>query len=108
MKFQKLLKAILIFILSLAIFGEGYLYGESRFAYYFRKNPPVVTILNKNSDKSSSEFSLFWQVWDIVSTDFLFGPTDPKKMLDGAINGVKNYSNIDKTSETSGSTPNAK
>lgn len=108
MKFQKLLKAVLIFILSLAIFGEGYLYGESKFAYYFRKNPPIVTILNKNTDKASSEFSLFWQVWDTVSTEFLFGPTDPRKMLDGAINGVENFSTIDKGTESLGSTPNAK
>jgi carboxyl-terminal processing protease len=58
------------------------------YQFEVKKNPPKVTILNKNPQDQKIDFELFWNVWDMVSTNYLNRPVDSQKMLYGAISGM--------------------
>jgi carboxyl-terminal processing protease len=84
-KFQLVLVIILI---SVGTFYGGYYFGKSGYLIELRRNPPDVKITNQYPGDSEIDFALFWEVWDIVSENYLLRPVDSQAMLYGAIEGM--------------------
>lgn len=84
-KFQRFLITILI---AVGFFYGGYYMGKRGFVFEVRKNPPKIEISNKYPSDKKVDFARFWEVWDLVSQNFLERPVDPQKMLWGAITGM--------------------
>lgn len=84
-KFQRFLITVLV---SAAFFYGGYYLGKSGYLIEVRKNPIKVEIKNQLPKNKDLDFSLFWEVWDIVSKDYLERPVDNQKMIYGAIQGM--------------------
>ncbi len=84
-KFQRFLITVLI---AVGFFYGGYYFGKSGYIFEVRKNPPKVEIKNQYPGDREVDFSLFWEVWDIVGKDYLNRPVDPQEMLYGAIQGM--------------------
>lgn len=84
-KFQKLLIVVLV---AVSFFYGGYFYGKRGYEFELKRNPPEVKIINKNPGEQTVDFSLFWRVWDLVSTDYLNRPVNAQDMLYGAISGT--------------------
>lgn len=84
-RFQRFLVIILI---AVGFFYGGYYMGKRGFVFEIRKNPPQVEIINKYPGDQDIDFSLFWEVWDLVSKDYLLRPVDSEAMMYGAIQGM--------------------
>jgi hypothetical protein len=105
---KKTLLLLLILVMSGGLFYVGYLQGSKRAVFEARKNPPKIEIINQTQSAGNYNFGLFWEVWDMVSKDYLFRPVDPQRMMEGAITGVKAYFDTPaavETSESSQSSP---
>ncbi len=91
MNLNKLTKILLIFSITIFIFGSGYKLGE-----YNANNSKIETsnlnILNTKSNNKklqSIDFSLFWDTWEKVEQKFVDKKKlDSKKMFFGAIKGM--------------------
>jgi carboxyl-terminal processing protease len=82
-------QGILIFVLvAIGFFCGGYYYGKGGYIFEVRKNPPRIEVKNKYSYNEEVDFSRFWEVWDLVSRDYLERPVDAQKMVWGAIGGM--------------------
>jgi len=99
MKFQKFQRFLITTLLAIGFFYGGYRLGKSRSVFNIRKDPPKITIVNKSPAGETQDFSLFWQVWDLVNSTYLQRPVDPKKMMLGAIEGLN--SEVKQSSESS-------
>ena len=84
-KFQRFLILILI---SVSYFYGGFYYGRSGYDFEIKRNPPQIKLVNKSPKNDDVDFSLFWDVWDLVSADYLNRPVDGQEMLYGAISGM--------------------
>jgi carboxyl-terminal processing protease len=84
-KFQRLLITLLI---SIGFFYGGYYFGKKGYLVEIRKNPPEVKIIDQYPNEAELDFGLFWDVWKMVSDDYLLRPVDNKKMMYGAIEGM--------------------
>ncbi len=84
-KFQRFLIVVLV---ATSFFYGGYYYGKRGYEFEIKRNPPEINIINKNPGDQEIDFSLFWRVWDLVSSDYLDRPVDGEKMLYGAISGM--------------------
>jgi carboxyl-terminal processing protease len=86
--FVKFQKTLATFLIVIAAFFGGLYTGKSGFDYEIKKNPPRVEITNKYPNFDDVDFSLFWQIWQIVENQYLDRPVDPQKMVWGAIEGM--------------------
>lgn len=86
--FDKFKRLVVILLVAVGFFYGGYYSGKRGFVFEVRKNPPYVEIINKYPKDQTVDFSLFWDVWDEVSKNYLERPVDTKKMLYGAISGM--------------------
>lgn len=86
-KFQRFLIIVLI---AVSFFYGGYYYGKRGYEFEVKKNPPKITVINKNPADQVVDFSLFWNVWDIMQREYLERPVDGQQMLYGAISGMVN------------------
>ena len=84
-KFQRFLILILV---SISFFYGGYYYGKRGYSFDIKRNPPKIEIINDNPSEQTVDFSLFWQVWNLVSSDYLERPVNGQDMLYGAISGM--------------------
>ena len=84
-KFQRFLITVLI---AVGFFYGGYYMGKRGFIFEVRKNPPKIEILNRYPSDQKIDFARFWEVWDLVSQNYLERPVDAQKMLWGAITGM--------------------
>lgn len=75
-------------MIAIGFFYGGYYYGKRGFEFEIRRNPPSIDIINKYPEDQSLDFELFWQVWDLVSQNYLHRPVDTQKMVYGAISGM--------------------
>ena len=64
--------------------------GKSGYLFEIRRNPPKVSVINRSPANEEVDFSLFWEVWDLVGQEYLERPVDRQKMLYGAIQGMVN------------------
>jgi carboxyl-terminal processing protease len=88
MKFRKFQRILIIFLIAIGFFYGGYYFGKRGFVFEVRKNPPEIEISNKFPPDGKLDFSLFWEVWDILNSTYLERPIDQKKMIYGAISGM--------------------
>lgn len=82
-------KQLVILLLTAIVAGYlGFDYGRKGYDLEVKKNPPAVTVVNKQPSSASIDFSLFWQVFDLINQKSIFRPLDAKKALYGAIRGL--------------------
>jgi carboxyl-terminal processing protease len=62
--------------------------GKRGFIFEVRKNPPKIEIINQYPADNKIDFARFWEVWSLVSQNYLERPVDTQKMLWGAITGM--------------------
>jgi carboxyl-terminal processing protease len=86
--FEKFQKFLITLLLVAAFFYGGYYFGKRGFQIELKKNPPIVEIINKDPTNKKVDFAMFWQVWDMVSVDYLHRPVDAQQMVYGAISGM--------------------
>ena len=88
MTFARFQKILVLFLLTASGFFGGWYFGKSGYIFEVRKNPPEIKILNRTPPRQSVDFDLFWEVWEIVRTQYLERPVDAKKMMYGALVGM--------------------
>ena len=69
-------------------FFGGWYFGKRGFVFEVKKNPPEITIVNRFPENQTVDFSLFWKVWNMISSEYLDRPVNGQKMLYGAIQGM--------------------
>lgn len=84
-KFQIVLS---IFLISVVTFFGGYYVGKRGYLIDVVNNPPSITVLNQNQGNEKVDFSLFWEVWNELSKNYLERPLDTQKLYYGAISGM--------------------
>jgi carboxyl-terminal processing protease len=89
-KFDKFQRILISFLIAVSFFYGGYYFGKSGYVYEIKRNPPRVDIINRSPSSSTVDFSSFWEIWDMLSENYLDRPVDPQKMLQGAISGMVN------------------
>lgn len=80
-----------VILLAIITFLVGYFFGVTKVNFEWSHYTPNITVINKEPPTSASlvDFSLFWSVWDKLSTNYYDkSKIDPQKMLYGAINGM--------------------
>ncbi len=80
-------KYIFIFVIFavLASFAMGFFVGQERII--FSKSGKVL--INKEVGQPDKvDFSLFWDVWNIIEKKYAYRPVDPQAMVYGAIDGM--------------------
>ena len=80
-------KYIFIFVIFavLASFAMGFFVGQERII--FSKSGKVL--INKEVGQPDKvDFSLFWDVWNIIEKKYAYRPVDPQTMVYGAIDGM--------------------
>lgn len=84
----KRLQVILLVVIALLV---GYFIGITKVSFEWAHYTPQITVVNKEppSQDALVDFSLFWAVWDKLTTNY-YDKTkiDPQKMLYGAITGM--------------------
>lgn len=88
MNFSKVRSSILVLFIIGVSFTGGYYLGVKGYSAQVTKSLQV-NINRKNPPDKNVDFSLFWQVWDIVSTKY-YDKTklDAGQMVNGAIGGM--------------------
>lgn len=89
-KFKKYFLAYIIILLVLGSFASGLFLGRSSIVQdNITLQKVEQTILSKYSDRSPEvDFSLFWDVWNLIDEEYINRPVDHEKMLYGAIQGA--------------------
>ncbi len=89
MKFLKRINGITILV-ALITFIAGWQLGHRDLQIKLADFRPEVSFSNETpSDKQNVDFKLFWQVWDLVSSEYVDkNAVDPQKMFYGAIQGM--------------------
>ncbi len=88
MKFQKFQRILITFLIAVGFFYGGYYFGKRGFLFEVRKNPPKIEITNRYPADKEMNFSLFWEVWDMLNETYLERPINPQDMIYGAISGM--------------------
>ncbi len=88
MNFNKVRKFVLVFLLILFSFSGGYYFGVQGFRAQITKSLQISLSRQTPPDKNV-DFSLFWQVWDTLSSKY-YDKTklNPNQMVYGAIGGM--------------------
>lgn len=84
-RFQRILITLLV---ALSTFYGGYYAGKRGFEFEVKKNPPSVEIKNRSPADATVDFGLFWNVWDILNSQYLERPVDVQALVYGAIKGM--------------------
>lgn len=89
MDFFKKINGITILI-ALVSFIAGWQLGHRDLQIKLTDFRPEVSFSNETpADKQNVDFKLFWQVWDLVSSEYVDkNAVDPQKMFYGAIQGM--------------------
>jgi len=89
MDFLKRINGITI-VIALLTFVLGWQLGNRDFKLKVSDLRPEVSFSNNTApDKQSVDFKLFWQVWDLASSEYVDkNAVDPQKMFYGAIQGM--------------------
>jgi len=85
---KKLFTIYLVIVLLFVSFIIGLYFGRSKYVQNNLAKSNGINIENKYSDNSGNvDFQLFWDVWNIVESDFI-KDIDYQKMLYGSISGM--------------------
>jgi len=86
--FIKVRKFVLYFLIIVGIFSGGYIFGSKGYKLNFPGSKKVQIVRDVPSDKNV-DFSLFWQVWDILEKNyFQKEKINYSEMIYGAIGGM--------------------
>jgi carboxyl-terminal processing protease len=88
LKFQNFQRLLITILVAVGFFYGGYYMGKRGFLFEVRRNPPKIEIINQYPADKAVDFTLFWEVWNLLNTSYLERPVDPQKMLYGAISGM--------------------
>lgn len=88
LKFRRFQRFLITFLVAVGFFYGGYYMGKRGFIFEVRKNPPKIEVQNQYPADGEIDFSLFWEVWDLVSKTYLDRPVNPEEMMYGAIFGM--------------------
>src|SRR5258706_13517574 len=84
-------KKLQLGVAFLIVFFVGFFIGTNKVSLDWKNYKPSVTVVNKEPPSSASlvDFSLFWSVWDKLTSNY-YDKTmiDPQKLLYGAISGM--------------------
>lgn len=87
--FTSLRKAVFFVIVALGIFSGGYLLGVRGYTGDIQNFPKVTINREVPEDKGTLDFSLFWKVWDALSSSYFDKEKlIPANMVYGAIEGM--------------------
>ena len=87
--FVKARKTILYFLIILGIFSGGYFIGSKGYKLDFTGSTKIKIVRETPSDKENVNFSLFWEVWDILEKSYLQKEKiNYSEMVYGAISGM--------------------
>ena len=87
--FTSFRKSILYFLVGLIIFTGGYFLGVKGYKVQVENSKTVKVVRELPLDKSNVDFSLFWKVWDTLSTRYFDkSKINQKSMVYGAIAGM--------------------
>jgi len=85
---RKFYTVLLLILLSIGFFSGGYYFGRRGFDVEYKKTPPEIRVVNKDTGPKNVDFSEFWQVWDLLNEKHIARPFDPQKLMYGAIEGL--------------------
>ena len=85
MKFHRFQRILITILIAIGFFYGGYYFGKRGFIFEVRKNPPKIEITNQYPADGSVDFSLFWEVWELLNSTYLERPIDAKAMMYGAM-----------------------
>lgn len=87
--FSSFRKSILYFIVTLVVFSGGYFVGVKGYKIQVENSKTIKVVREVPADKSNVDFSLFWKVWDTLSTRYFDkSKINQKSMVYGAITGM--------------------
>lgn len=87
--FSSFRKSILYFIVTLVVFSGGYFVGVKGYRIQVENSKTIKVVREVPADKSNVDFSLFWKVWDTLSTRYFDkSKINQKSMVYGAITGM--------------------
>ncbi len=73
----------------LAVFCGGYVVGRRGYVLNVKTQQlPWIEVINRSSNTQQVDFSLFWQVWDLLQEKHIDRPLNAENMLYGAIQGL--------------------
>lgn len=86
---KTVLRNLLLFLLTAVVFSYGgYTLGRGGWEAEVRKSPPKIEIVNKTPRDQTVDFSLFWQVFDLLNQRYLNRPLKAQELLYGAVRGL--------------------
>ena len=87
--FIKARKSVLYLLIFLGIFSGGYIIGSYGYKLDFAGKKNIQIVREVPLDKEDVDFSLFWQVWDILEKNYLDKTKiNYSEMIYGAIGGM--------------------
>ena len=87
--FMSFRKWLLYSVIGLVIFSGGYLLGVKGLKVQVENSRVIKVVRELPPDKSNIDFSLFWKVWDTVSSRYFDkSKVNQKSMVYGAIKGM--------------------
>jgi len=82
-------RSVLYFLVGVIIFTGGYFLGVRGFKVQVENAKKINIVREIPPDKSNVDFSLFWKVWDTLSTRYFDkSKINQKSMVYGAISGM--------------------
>lgn len=87
--FSSFRKSVLYFLIGILVFAGGYFVGVRGFKVQVENAKKINVVRELPPDKSNVDFSLFWKVWDTLSTRYFDkSKINQKSMVYGAISGM--------------------
>lgn len=88
-KLNRYLRIMGVLLLLSLFFWGGYEKGKSSLESATNEKVPLANALIKNSTNKEVDFTLFWNVWDLLKDKYVeTGQLDAKKLSYGAIKGM--------------------
>jgi len=83
---------LIVFLLTVTTTFAGYYFGRRGFDIEIKKKIIPVEIINRqkiyDSKSGPVDFSIFWEVWDLLTSKHLDRPLDTQKLFYGALKGL--------------------
>lgn len=87
--FIKARKTVLYLLIFLGIFSGGYIVGSKGYKLDFTGSTKIQIVREAPAGKENVNFSLFWEVWDILEKNYLLKEKiNYSEMIYGAISGM--------------------
>jgi carboxyl-terminal processing protease len=87
--FIKVRKSVLYLLIFLGIFSGGYIIGSKGYKLDFAGSTKIQIVREVPANKENVNFSLFWEVWDILEKNYLQKEKiNYSEMIYGAISGM--------------------